>query len=85
MDGRFNCVLGAVLVAVLRSHGEASAAVSKEGFVAIGNLCVGNAANKTRLREAGICAGASPGFARVVSEMMFGCVLLLLLIVDCLA
>ena len=72
VDGRFNCLLGAVLVAVLRSHGEASAAVAPAGFRAIANLCAGNAANQTRLREAGICPGVSAGLAVVVSEMAFG-------------
>ena len=64
------------MVSVLRSHGEANAAVSEEGFRAIGNLCAGNAASKTRLREAGICAGVSAGLADAApaSEMAFGSV-----------
>ena len=46
-----------MLVAVLRSHGEASAAVAEAGLLAIRNLSCGNAANRTRLREAGACEG----------------------------
>ena len=42
---------------VLRSHGEASAAVAEQGFGAIVNLSYGNAANNTRLGEAGACEG----------------------------
>ena len=46
-------LIGAVVAAVLRS----SAAVAEQGFVAIGNLSARNAANQTRLREAGACEG----------------------------
>ena len=46
-----------MLVAVLRSHGEASAAVAEQGLWAIRNLWYGNAANNTRLGEAGACEG----------------------------
>ena len=49
-------LIGAVLVAVLRSHGEASAAVAKQGLAAIRNLSC-DAANNTRLGEAGACEG----------------------------
>ena len=49
---------GAVVVAVFRSHGQASAAVTVAGLEAIVNLSVGiNAANRTRLGEAGACKG----------------------------
>ena len=44
-------------MAVLRSHGEASAAVAEQGLWAIRNLWYGNAANNTRLGEAGACEG----------------------------
>ena len=60
-----------MLVAVLRSHGDASAAVAWGGCRAIANLSV-DVTNQTSLGEAGICAGVSFGFARVVSEMAFG-------------
>ena len=42
---------------VLRSHGEASAAVAEQGFGALVNLSAVNAANHTRLGEAGACEG----------------------------
>ena len=64
MNGPANCVawfvvlhvllIGAVLAAVLQSHGEASAAVAKQGLAAIANLSFDDA-NKTRLIEAGAC------------------------------
>ena len=44
------------MVAALRSHGEASAAVAEAGVVAIANLCV-DAANRASLGEADACAG----------------------------
>ena len=46
-----------MLAAVLRSHGEACAAVAEQGLWAIRNLSAGNAANNTRLGEAGACEG----------------------------
>ena len=45
-----------MLAAVLRSHGEASAEVAEQGLWAIRNLSC-DAANKTRLGEAGVCEG----------------------------
>ena len=67
MHGPVNCVawygvlhvplIGAVVVVVLRSHGESNAAVAEAGFWAILNLSAGNAANNTRLGEAGACEG----------------------------
>ena len=47
----------AVLVGVLRAHGTESAEVAEEGFWAIWNLAVGNAANATALVAAGACEG----------------------------
>ena len=44
-------------MAVLRSHGEASAAVAEKGLWALRNLSFCNDANKTRLGEAGACEG----------------------------
>ena len=55
-----------MLAAVLRSHGEASAAVAEQGFGAIRNLSCGNAANNTRLGEAGACEGVWIVLARCV-------------------
>ena len=46
-----------MLAAVLRSHGKTSAAVAEQGLWAIRNLSAGNAANNTRLGEAGACEG----------------------------
>ena len=45
------------MAAVLRSHGESNAAVAEKGFGAILSLSAGNAANDTRLGEAGACEG----------------------------
>ena len=50
-------LFGAVLVAALRSHGEASAVVAEKGLWAVAKLCYYNAANTTRLGEAGACEG----------------------------
>ena len=44
-------------MAVLRSHGKTSEAVAETGFVAICTLSLGNAANTTRLGEAGAFEG----------------------------
>ena len=44
-------------MSAFRSHGEANAAVAEEGLIAITNLSTGNAANRTRLGEAGACEG----------------------------
>ena len=49
-------LIGAVLAAVLRSHGEASAAVAEQGLAAVGYLSVDDA-NATRLGEVGACEG----------------------------
>ena len=50
-------LLFAALVGALRSHGPSSAEVAQHGLQAVGNLTVGNAANKTLLAEAGVCPG----------------------------
>ena len=50
-------LIRAALVVALRSHGKASAVVAEEGLGAIANLSLGNAANRTRLTEAGACEG----------------------------
>ena len=69
-----NCLLGAVLVAALRSHGEASVAVAEEGVVVIGHLCADNAANRTSLGEADACAGVY----KLISRCLCTCVSLCL-------
>ena len=46
-----------MLAAVLRSHGEASAAVAEHACEAVRHLSVGNNSNRTRLGEAGACEG----------------------------
>ena len=50
----------------LRSLGESSAAVAEEGLGAIENLSAGNATNRTRLGEAGVCEGLLQRLACVV-------------------
>ena len=50
-------LIGAVLAAVLRSHGEASAAVAERGLAAIARLSYSNGVNAARLGEAGACEG----------------------------
>ena len=65
-------LIGAVLAAVLRSHGEASAAVAEQGFRAIRTLSAGNTANKTRLGEAGACEGVWIVLARCVLFVFVG-------------
>ena len=49
--------LWAVLVATLRSHGQANAALANIGLRAIANLSIDHPANRTRLGEADACAG----------------------------
>ena len=57
LDSLLIFLVGAALAAALRSHGETSTAVAEEGLGAIASLSTGNAANRTRLGEAGACKG----------------------------